>query len=316
MAEPELTRDHLQAFLEIAERRSIQAAARASGRSRATYGRLLAELEAAFGDIALIDRAPGRRSGLLTPAGELLARRARLLLRHLDQWRIDTRDALRESARAVRVGALPGTLDLISDILAELRAADPDLPLQIIEYTDDTLTRGVLDGEVDIGFGTLDPGDLPPRLRVHAIGPLPWVLIVPARESARWPARVDLAALDGVPLVVTRTGAAREALERQFADHLERPLHLRAAVEVGSTPRVVEAVDRGFGLAVVSSFRAGFLPPGVEVRELEGGPSPLTAGAFTRRGDPVAGPLAELLARARARFDDLTQRAAARGKRR
>ncbi|MCA9662519.1 MAG: LysR family transcriptional regulator [Myxococcales bacterium] len=306
MSEPEITRQHLEAFLEICERRSIQAAARASGRSRATYGRYLAELEAFFGESELLRRSPGQRSGVPTPAGEELAQRARLLLQHWDQWLVSTADALQQRRRAVRVGALPGTLDLISDLLAELRAGDPDLPLYVVECLDDELAKAVARGDVDLGFGTLDPAGVPPRLRFHDLGELPWVVIVPSAEAPRWPAHLSLVDLDGAPMVVTRGGPARAALARAFAEHPEGPLHLQRAVEVGSTPRVVEAVARGFGVAVVSRFRAAFLPAGVELRALEGGPPVLRAGAFSRRGDTLSGAGAELLERARRRFAEVS----------
>ncbi|MCB9566440.1 MAG: LysR family transcriptional regulator substrate-binding protein [Myxococcales bacterium] len=134
------------------------------------------------------------------------------------------------------------------------------------------------------------------------------MVVIPADESARWPAVVELADLDGEAIVVTRVGPARDALERAFAEHPERPLHLHVAVEVGSMPRVVEAVARGFGVAIVSHFRAAFLPPGVEIRPLRGGPPPIRAGAFSRQGDALEGASAELLERARRRFAALLAR--------
>ncbi|MEZ4452798.1 MAG: LysR family transcriptional regulator [Nannocystaceae bacterium] len=315
MGDPKVTRDHLVAFLEIADTRSIQAAARAHGRSRATYGRLLADLESAFGEVELLRRAPGLRSGTLTPAGEELAQRARLLLRHWEQWIVATRDALDLRQRAVRVGALAGTLDLISDLLVELRRADPTLPVHVVEYADEELVSGVLSGDVDLGFGTLDPGGVPPPLRFETIGELAWVLIVPSEQRARWPAVVPLRALDGEPMVLPRAGPARIALDRAFADFPSQPIHPHAVAQVGSMPRVVEAVARGFGVAIVSHFRAAFLPEGVEVRTLEGAPPPLVAGAYARVSDTIEGVGAELLARARGRFAELRRRDAAAAER-
>lgn len=308
MRDSGITREHLGAFLEICERRSIQAAARASGRSRATYGRYLAELEAAFGGSPLLRRAPGQRSGVPTPAGEELAQRARVLLRTWELWSVSTADALSRRRRTVRVGALPGTLDLISDLLAELRSADPSLPFYVIECHDDELATAVASGDVDLGFGTLDPAGVPPRLLFHDLGELPWVVIVSRGASKSFPPELDLSDLDGVPMVVTRTGPARSALDRAFAEHAERPLHLHPVVEVGSTPRVVEAVARGFGVAIVSRFRAAFLPHNVDVRPLRGGPPVLRAGAFSRRNAHLGDDATELLDRARARFHEVSLR--------
>ena len=298
----------LEAFVEVASRRSIQAAARASGRSRATYMRVLAKLERMFEAPELLQRAPGQRQGVLTPAGQELARRARVQLRAWARWTVSTRDALQRTRRSLRLGTLAGSFDLLADILVELREASPDLSVQVVEYPDDQLLDAVDAGQVDLGFGTLDPQGVPPRLSFESLGPLPWAVIVPADWGDRLPARVRLADLDGVPMVVPRVGPARERLEREFAQYRSGPLVLVPAFEVASTPRVVEMVARGFGPAVVSRFRLSFLPADVEVRPLRDGPAPLMAGVFLRRDAKPTEVTTELVERARRRFRALSGR--------
>lgn len=303
-----LTLTHLRAFLEIAERRSIQAAARATGRSRATYLRDLAEIREAFDAPQLLQRAPGQRVGVLTPEGEELARRARALIEHWEQWLVSTHDALEQTRGAVRVGTLPGSFDLIADILTELRRRDPELPMRIVEYPDERLVEAMERGAVDLGFGTLGPEGVPPRLEFETLGPLPWSVILPATIADDFPRRLHLSDLDGIPLVVTRGGPARRRLERYFDEYESGPLVLNPAFEVGSTPRMVEMVARGFGPALVSRFRLAFLPPDVRVRPLLDGPAPLEAGVFTRRGAVLTPAARELLQMARRRFRELSRR--------
>ena len=296
----------LEAFLEVAQRRSIQAAARATGRSRATYMRVLKTLRRAFDAPELLQRARGQRQGVLTPAGEELARRSRVQLRAWARWNASTREALQRTQRSLRLGTLAGSFDLLADILVELRQASPDLAMQVVEYPDDRLLDAVDVGDVDLGFGTLDPEGVPPRLQFESLGPLPWAVIVPADDAGSFPSRVRLADLDGVPLVVTRVGPARQRLERAFAQYRSGPLVFNAAFEVASMPRVVEMVARGFGPAVVSRFRLSFLPPDVEVRPLRDGAAPLMAGVFSRRNAHPPEVLTELVARARRRFRSLS----------
>jgi len=296
----------LEAFVEVAKRRSIQAAARATGRSRATYMRVLEKLERMFDTPELLQRAPGQRQGVLTPAGQELARRARVQLRAWARWNAATRDALERTRRSVRLGTLAGSFDLLADILVELRVTSPELSVHVVEYPVDRLLDAVDAGEVDLGFGTLDPLGVPPRLSFEALGPLPWAVIVPADWPGSLPERVRLSDLDGVPLVITRVGPARERLEREFAQYRTGPLVLNPAFEVASTPRMVEMVARGFGPAVVSRFRLSFLPSTVEVRPLRDGPSPLSAGVFRRRDAKATELTTELVERARRRFQTLS----------
>lgn len=311
--EDDVSMAHLRAFVEIAERKSIQAAARATGRSRATYMRMLAEIANAFGAPELLQRAPGQRVGVLTPQGRELARRARTMLEQWERWQVATRDALAQARDQVRVGALPGSFDLIADLLSELRTRRPDVALHVVEYPDDLLLPGLVAGEVDLGFGTQslerpagERAPSTPRLRFESFGPLPWVVIASRRAARSLPSPLRLRDLDGVPLVVQRSGAARETLEHYFAEYEGGPLVLHAAFEVGSTPRLVEMVARGFGPALVSRFRVGFVPRNVVALPLLDGPAPLTAGVFMRRGAVLPDAARRLIDAARDRFAALT----------
>jgi LysR family hydrogen peroxide-inducible transcriptional activator len=302
------TIEELRTFLAIADDRSVQAAAPRSGRSRATAMRVLTDLERSFGVAALLERAPGQRSGVLTPEGVELQRRARTIVQQWDEWTIATRDALARQHAALRIGTLPGSFDLIAEPLSELRAAHPELALRVTEYTDERLLDAIRSGAVDLGFGTVTPGQPGAfaRLTVEVLGELGWSVIVPRAMAARFGARVRLAQLDGVPMVVLREGPARERIEAAFAEADDGPFVLDAAFEVEATPRVVELVARGFGPAIVSRFRLAFLPADVLVRDLEGGPPPLRAGVMHRRGARLSAAATRLLALARARFTELS----------
>jgi DNA-binding transcriptional LysR family regulator len=301
-----LTLQHLVDFVDVARHRSIQAASRATGRSRATYLRHLQQLQRALRAPPLIRRAAGQRTGALTEPGEQLLRRASVMLAHWERFVVETTDALSTLDATVRVGTLAGSFDLIADILADLRREAPQLPLSVIELPDDRLLAALTEGQVDLGFGTADAKAAVPRgLSFRTLGPLPWAVILPRAQARRFKAKMRLADLDGVPLVVLRSGPARERLEREFAQYAGRPLVLNAAFQVGSTPRVVDMVARGFGPAIVSRFRLAFLPKGVVVRPLTDGPAPLSAGVYLRRGARLGPAASHLLDRAATRFSDL-----------
>lgn len=270
--------------------------------------RYLAEIQDAFDSPELMDRAPGQRVGVLTAQGEELARRCRAMLEHWESWASQTHDAVGRDRDALRVGTLPGSFDLIADALTDLRRRRPELALRVVEYPDERLLEAMAQGEVDLGFGTLSAEGVPPRLTYTPLGPLPWVVIMPQEWAPRFSARLRLRDLDGVPLVVTRSGPARRRLERYFAEYGDGPLTLNPAFEVGSTPRLVEMVARGFGPALVSRFRVAFVPSNVVVRPLLDGPAPLSAGVYTRRGAALGKLARDLIATARRRFKTLSRK--------
>lgn len=303
-----IERVQLEAFLEIVEHGTILGATRATGRSRATYQRYLQELRDTFEAPELLERAPGQRQVGITRAGAELERRARVILRHWDRWLATTRDALAETSQTLRIGTLAGSFDLFADILVAMRAETPDANITVTEISASELLDAILRGDVDLGFGTRDADGPPPPLRFESFGALPWALILPKAWKDRLPDPVPLRSLDGVGLVLPKHGPGRARIEQHFASAGDAPLTLAAAVEVESTPRIVDVVARGFGPAIVSQFRLGFLPKGVLARRLIGGPKALTAGVYRRRGRSTK--RAQALVRlAKARFHDLTEQA-------
>ncbi len=303
-----MSRAALQAYLDVVDAGSIQAAAKRSGRSRATYHRCLDELRHALGGRELLQRRPGQRQVVPTPVGKAFEPRARAILARWHQWQLDTQDALGVAAQSVRIGALSGAFDLLAAIVMELAEEHPPGTFRIIEYPADQLRAAVSSGAVDLGVGTAGAEGLEAGLAFDEIGPLPWSVIVPARQAQQFGDPVSLLELHEVPMVVHRRGPARTLLERCFEAHPEGPLSLVSTVEVQSTPRMVDMVAKGFGPAIVTRFRLQFLPEqGVLVRALTDGPAPLVAGIYTRRGLPLA-PLAQTLwARTRSALLDVVQ---------
>jgi DNA-binding transcriptional LysR family regulator len=293
---------HLQAFLAISRRRSIQAAAGELGRSRTTLHRYLEDLRQAFDVAELFERAPGQRSGALTVEGETLRRRVEQALEYWHRWFVGTYDALEQERGTVRVGALAGAFDLLAEVLSDLRRKNPDVRLRAVEYPDEDLGAALESGAVDLAIGTVVQGEVIEGLRFEPFGLLPWAVIVPCDQASRFGERLRLRDLDGIPLVVMRSGAARRRLENYFAEYEGGPLVLNPAVEVGSSPRIVDMVARGFGPALVSRFRLAFVPPEVQARPLVDGPEPLVAGVFTRAGARLSATARELIELARIRF--------------
>lgn len=294
----------LSLFLEVIEAGSIQAAARRFGRSRATYQRALDQLAEALGGVELVDRRPGQRQAIPTRAGARLEARARAILGTWGRWQTETVREVGRSERQVRVGALAGAFDL----LAELVQADPDADrFVLVEYPAERLPDAVAKGDVDLAVGTPPSGAGLPDLDFDPIGPLPWSVILPSRLAGGFGPELGLIDLHEIPMVVPRTGPARSLLDRCFETHPAGPLTLRVAVEVESTPRMVDMVAKGFGPAVVTQFRLQYLPERVEVRRLVDGPPPLVAGVYSRVGDVLPAPAERLVGEVRAALEAVTQ---------
>lgn len=119
----------LRVFLEVAERRSFAAAARALDMTPSSVTRIVARLEDTLGQQLLLRTT---RQVSLTDAGALVAARYRPLLQELDA----TTDALMQSAHPdqgrLRLSApMSFGLRLMPGLLAAFRAAYPRVDLQV-----------------------------------------------------------------------------------------------------------------------------------------------------------------------------------------
>lgn len=301
-----LTRIALEAYLEVIDAGSIQTAAKQSGRSRATYHRHLSDLQDSLGGAELLQRRPGQRQVLATPAGLALEVRARAILARWDQWQAETKEALSLAQRSVRIGALSGAFDLLADLVMQVAKGHPPGTFTLVEYPSGSLRPAVATGSVDFAVGTAGAEGLERNLRFDEVGPLPWSVIVPAHRAHAFADPLSLVDLHEVPMVVPRSGPTRTLLQRCFEAHPEGPLSLVSTVEVESTPRMVDMVAKGFGPAIVTRFRLQFLPQqGVQIRALKDGPAPLVAGIYTRRGVKLSALAQEMLQTMRAALQEV-----------
>lgn len=177
----------LRAFVEVAERRSFSAAARARGVSPSALSQSVRQLEAAVGTPLL---ARTTRSVNLTDAGAALRERVLPALRELDA-------ALAEAAEPGRVrGTLRLTLGrsavpaVVSRLLPELFAAHPDLG---VELSVDDRFVDLVEAGFDAGVRLQETID-PDLIAVRLTPPFRFVIV-------------------GAPAYLARRGRPREPAE-------------------------------------------------------------------------------------------------------
>lgn len=138
--------------------------------------RMLGDLERIVGAQLTLRHSRGVS---LTPAGERLAERARIMLRDLDVAGREVRDIDRGRVGSVQLGSVSGpSLDLVLPIVRSLEKSEPHLRIKIDVGPSDRLSSELLSGQLDLYLGRVPdrmdatPFDLTP------IGPEPLSLIV------------------------------------------------------------------------------------------------------------------------------------------
>jgi len=231
----------LRNFLRLAEIGGFSATAEQVGITQSALSRQIAALEVELG-VALFRR---RRPGLeLTPAGELLRRRAQNLVDQLNGVTDELLAAESKPSGTVALGAHPDFANLVFPRLAERMAARyPDIHLHLVEamthMLEDLLTAGTLDVAI--------VGSQEPRRNI-ALEPLcvESVYLISATDHApELPDPCTLAQAAPLPLILSSAWAReRTDLERSAA---ERGISLNVAYDVDGFSLMKRLARRGLG---------------------------------------------------------------------
>jgi DNA-binding transcriptional LysR family regulator len=291
-----LSLTRLRVLAAVAEHGSVTAAAAALHYAQPSVSHHLARLEAETGAVLLRRVGRGIR---LTDAGQLLATRATEILGRVEaaQSELDEHTGLR--AGRVRLAAFPSALGTMVPVAAaRLRAAYPDLALELTEveppealellragevdaavvfrYREDESPAAAPAGDADRGGGKAGPEDdlrldLLDEEALHLVGP----------TGANWPA--DLARHADADWIA---GCAR------CRDHL-----VRMCARAGFSPRIRFTTDdyvaaqalvgAGLGMTVLPDLALrAYRRPGIRTRQLPGATRQVLLARYGRPPDP------------------------------
>ncbi|MCO6004021.1 LysR family transcriptional regulator [Actinoallomurus purpureus] len=261
---------------------TVRAVAQAANLSASSVSQQLSVLEAET-RTQLLERT-GRRVRL-TPAGLILARRARSILDHMAAVEAELRSLGEEPSGLVRLGAFQSAIhSLAVPAVIRLAEAHPHLDVELLELEPHESMPALRVGDADVIITTTDFVEQPlgPDLDIVPLATDPIVLVVPPGHpaSARGPA--DLAALADEPwafdmpqsyMANLATRLCREAgfeprVVCRFSNYMMTLQHVEAGLSIALLP----------GLAVDRRYR-------VAIRELAA-PVTRTITAAIRRGSP------------------------------
>lgn len=166
---------HLRLVAELKATGNLTAAAERLGMTQPAASRMLARIEELIGHP--VHERVGRAL-CLTPAGEALARRAeRVVLELVDASR-DVSEAAEGATGSIRVGSVTGpALSHLLPAVRFLRQRSPEVSVEVVVATSDTLCEQVLGGRLDFALGRV-PAALQSHFEIEIIGEEPLGLLV------------------------------------------------------------------------------------------------------------------------------------------
>jgi DNA-binding transcriptional LysR family regulator len=146
-------------------------------------------------------------------------------------------------------------------MLARLHANHPGIAVEMFEATDDTILFWIRTHGVDVGLVARQASDVD----ITPLEEVEMVAVVPAASAASERDAVPLAALDGEPFVVARSGFERLVAD-MFAADGRTP---QVAFEVNDVASAAAIVAADLGVAVVPEPLLEDVPAGAAVLPLD-----------------------------------------------
>jgi DNA-binding transcriptional LysR family regulator len=261
----------LEAFVAVAEELHFGRAAVRLRLAQSPLSQTIRKLERELG-VSLFDRST--RSVALTPAGQALLPHAYRVFEELELARQATRAVSGVFYGTVSIG-FSGALNHLTlpPLTRAVRSRYPDVTLKLVGRV---MTRDGVEqverGALDLAFVAL-PLDPSPVVRTRLIAREPLGLALPVDHPLAGEEPVDLAELADADFITTPAAAGSGLQEAG----------LRACVNVGFRPRVVQEITdpfmiltlvaAGVGVALVSAEVAQIMPSGSVFVPLRGEPS-------------------------------------------
>jgi DNA-binding transcriptional LysR family regulator len=242
---------HLETFARAAELSSFTAAARALGLTQAAVSQRIQGLEKLFA-VPLFRRQGGRV--LLTPAGRRLHDYAQRILALCREARQEIAGHLLPIAGELTLGAstIPGE-HFLPAILSVFHQRYPEIDVRATISDSMGVIHQVEHGEVQLGLVGRKTDN--PHLQFRFFAQDRMVLVVPPNHAWSRRKQVSLQQLCKQPLVLREPGSGlRHCFEKQIGQLGKSLRDLHIALELGSNEAIKEAVVRGLGVAVLSSY--------------------------------------------------------------
>ncbi|NSC19975.1 LysR family transcriptional regulator [Streptomyces albus subsp. chlorinus] len=262
---------------------TVRAVAQATNLSPSNVSSQLAALESETGT-QLLERT-GRRVRL-TPAGLILARRARTLLEQMAGIEAELRGFGEEPAGRVRLGAFQSAIHTMAvPAVTRLTREHPQLDIELLELEPHESMPALRIGDADIIITTTDFDELPlgPDIDLVPLATDPILLVVPPDHPAARRGAVDLAAYADEPWAFDKP----QSYMANLALRLCRQARFEPQVvcRFSNYMMTLQHVEAGLSIALLPGLAVDLGRYRVTTRELST-PVTRTITAAIRRGSP------------------------------
>lgn len=271
-----LSIDALRSFVVLAEELHFGHAAIRLHVSQPALTKQIKRLEYEIGG-RLFERTTGRV--LLTPAGDALRDRARVLIKDASALESFAKQAVLGNLERLRIGCGIATIaDLLPRAVMAFRKIYPDVSLEMQDLGSQIIVEAVLDGSLDIGFVRMPVSNN--RLESTIVLREQMLLAVPAD---RFPKSVNLRSLRDEPFVLIARSTSETFQSHALSLCLAAGFTANVVQEAKETFTVLNLVRAGLGVTLVPGTARRMRIPGVRFYPLKSVSASWSIGMIWRR---------------------------------
>lgn len=280
----------LQYVVAVAETGRFHEAAKTLHVSQPSLSAQVADVEAQLG-ITLIER--GRGGAVMTPLGDDFVRRARLILRDVEDLKSAMMYGHGELAGRINLGVLPSIGPyLLPSVVKSLHADFPGLRLSVQELQTTDLQRDLTDGTLDVVLSTLE--DHPQTAHVPLFSERLWICVAPD-DPLNGTGPVSPSDLKGRPMLSVGYGHRLAVTVQQIADISEA--YVSTDFRGTSLDAIRQMAAMGAGVAILPSIYAlteARRDPDLVLRPINHPLAQRTISMIWRKASPLADRLEQI----------------------
>ena len=255
---------HLRYFLAVTETLHFSRAARRLGMAQPPLSQQIKRLEQLLGH-ALFERTT--RGVKLTPAGQLLARRARSTMEKVDEDLAQVRRLGRGEEGTLTVGFSGSVMFTeLPAAIQSFRHRYPKVELRLRELVTSAQIAALLNGQIDLAF--LRDGDPTEGIRITTLLKEKYVAVLPEAHALARRRTLSVKALEGEPFVMFARRMGPLAYDRTIACCERGGFRPNIVQDAPQWLTLVRLVSAGLGVTLAPACVARVAVPGVVYREV------------------------------------------------
>jgi DNA-binding transcriptional LysR family regulator len=278
---------HLRTIVAVAQHRSLTKAGEELFLTQSAVSQQIRRLEEELG--VTVFRRSSRRVEP-TAEGLIIIGYAQRVLAEVDGMHRELEELSGLLRGELRIGGVYPTANYdLFGVLADFRAAHPDVAVRMVEATQDDVLAALRSDEMDCAFAAVDPDKIGDEFAATLLIEEEMVVALPVGHRLCERRRVTLAELADEDLIAYRDNSAlRRRLERSLTELGLEPRNAFICTEMAA---VRDLTSKGLGVAVMPRSVAEMPGPPVELRPI--GPKRLTwpialVWRVARRQSPAA----------------------------